>query len=99
MEVEGAVTAPGEPATLLLDRRSWTSFFLKMEAGQFPKAPHSPEPGHEAAPRVGPPPCRKAPFSIVGRRNRTALLQTHRPFSPAQDLHCHPSPLPSPTPF
>ena len=74
--------APG-PQQKASSHGSWASFFLTMEAGPLPTAPHSPEPGHEAALCVVPRPSRKDPFSaevIVGNRT-TLLVERHRPSS------------------
>lgn len=54
---------------------SWPSFYLKTETGLLHTAPHSPEPGHGAAPGVGPQLGGEDSFSAeVTAQNRTALL-------------------------
>ena len=64
---------------------SWPSLYLKTETGLLHMAPHSPEPGHGAAPGVGPWLGGEDPFSAeVTAQNRTALLlQKHQPRLPS----------------
>ena len=58
---------------------SWPSLYLKTETGPLRTAPHSQEPGHGAAPGVGPQLGGEDPFSTeVTAQNRPALLLEKR---------------------